>query len=299
MYPKSHLVFLGRKYTKPVVSVYQGVDAFEEWDRFASLSKPEQIERIKKLNIDVIIHVFPKKEIATIAKKAGILMRIGTSHRVYHLWTCTHRVAFSRKQSPLHESQLNFELLRPLGLKELPSMVQLLEYTHAFQVKNKHLPKPFDTLRDFFILHPKSQGSAREWPLEKYMKLAKDLSKKGETVVFTGTEPEGLLFRDQLPKNEAIIDATGKLTLDELIVLISKSKGLVACSTGPLHIAGFLGIRTVGLFSEKRPIHPGRWKALGADVKIVSNPDCVNCKNGKECSCLENISVSDVFTALQ
>jgi heptosyltransferase-3 len=48
---------------------------------------------------------------------------------------------------------------------------------------------------------------------------------------------------------------------------------LVACSTGPLHLAGVLGLQTIGIYSPKRPIHPGRWKAVGENVQIVVNDE--------------------------
>jgi ADP-heptose:LPS heptosyltransferase len=81
--------------------------------------------------------------------------------------------------------------------------------------------------------------------------------------------------------------------------LISKAHALVACSTGPLHIAGILGIRTVGLFSPRKPIHPGRWQPLGSNVRVVVKDEkCPNCALKKACNCIESISISHVFSAI-
>lgn len=182
-------------------------------------------------------------------------MRIGTSHRSFHLLSCSHRLNFSRKNSALHESQLNFQLLKPLGLTAIPSMEEVMSMTSAFKVEQCPLPDNLAGLLEknnkTVVLHPKSQGSALEWPLESYLKLANELVAKGYTVYFTGTEQEGDLFRSSLPINDNIIDLTGKLSLKELIYFISKVKNLVACSTGPLHIAGFLGVRAIGLFHQE------------------------------------------------
>ena len=149
------------------------------------------------------------------------------------------------------------------------------------------------------ILHPKSQGSAREWPIEKYIELTIELTKRNFAVFFTGTEAEGAAFRNQLPVHPNIIDTTGKLSLDELIAFISKVDYLVACSTGPLHIAGYLGVNTIGFFVPKRPIHPGRWKALGPRVSILVNDEnCAKCKKKGECNCIADISVERVVELL-
>ena len=56
------------------------------------------------------------------------------------------------------------------------------------------------------------------------MLLAKELVSKGETVIFTGTEEEGAFFRNDLPTDKLIIDSTGKLSLEQLMVLIKALK---------------------------------------------------------------------------
>ena len=126
-----------------------------------------------------------------------------------------------------------------------------------------------DENRMNIVLHAKSQGSAVEWGVDKFIELAKTLDSNNATIFFTGTEKEAQFFREMLPNSENIIDLSGKMTLDDLISFIANSDALVAASTGPLHIAGISGIRTIGLFSKKKPIHAGRWKPLGNQVVIL------------------------------
>ncbi|MFZ9029542.1 MAG: glycosyltransferase family 9 protein, partial [Crocinitomicaceae bacterium] len=102
-----------------------------------------------------------------------------------------------------------------------------------------------------------------------------------------------------LPKNVLLFDSTGKLTLQELITMIGGANGLVACSTGPLHIAGILDRKAIGIFSPRKPIHPGRWQPLGNESKaLVFDQECPNCKKGEDCGCLEDISVKTVLSEL-
>ena len=298
-FPNAEIVFLGKGYTKAVVESFDSVDHFEDWNNYLNVPKTEKIQQFRALAADVIIHVFPDREIASLARKARIPMRIGTSHKAYHLLTCTHRVSFTRRKSGLHESQLNHELLRPLGLIEIPKLEELIETTSHFKIASVELPSAFSALKNYTILHPKSQGSAKEWPVGNYMNLATELAKQGKTVVFTGTEDEGKQFRNEIPKDKNILDSTGKLTLQQLMTLIKEANNIVACSTGPLHIAGYLGVNTVGLYSPKRPIHPGRWKALGKNVKIiVFDENCEPCANEKDCDCILEIEVERVLKSL-
>jgi heptosyltransferase-3 len=301
--PGVELIYLGKNYTKPVVDCFSVIDEFVDWNRIEGLPTSQRIEALHELHASAIIHVFPNKDIAALAKKAKIPMRIGTSHRTYHLLTCSHRLNFTRKSSPLHEAQLNFELLRPFGLTEIPSLEIVSEMVSAFKPVQVELPKNIDEMLSAalktVVLHPKSQGSAVEWPMQSYAELANKLADNGYTVFFTGTEKEGELYRKDLPNNPSIIDLSGTMSLEQLIVFIGKMQNLVACSTGPLHIAGFLGVRTIGLFSPRKPIHPGRWQALGSNVSIlVNDPECPICKKKKTCDCIQSISVERVLAEI-
>jgi len=86
------------------------------------------------------------------------------------------------------------------------------------------------------------------------------------------------------------------LTLPQLIKLCALSEGLVACSTGPYHLSAVFGNKAIGLFSTRKPIHPGRWSALGENaVALVYDENCPKCKKGKKCNCIEKIEVDRVI----
>lgn len=300
-YPTCRVTFLCRSYTAPIVRKYQAVDAVIVLDEFNTLDKKAQIDWLTQQQFDSIIHVFPNKKIARRAKSAKIKDRIGTSHRIFHWFTCTILPNFTRKKSTLHEAQLNFELLRPFGLVELPTMKQLNDSCQHFVSEKLAFPFVLPEIAEqkIICLHPKSQGSAKEWPIENYITLTHFLLEKNYIVCFTGTENEGKLFRHLLPIHQRCIDTTGQLTIDELCWLIHESTALVACSTGPLHLAGMIGIRAVGLFSPKKPIHPGRWKPLGAQsTALVFDEDCATCHANQPCNCIELISPKKVLAAL-
>jgi ADP-heptose:LPS heptosyltransferase len=294
-FPAAEIIFIGKNYTRPVVACFPAIDDFWDIDELLNLPIASQLD---KLQADCIIHLFPNKKLAFLAKKARIPLRIGTSHRVFHLFTCNERPNFTRKKSSLHESQLNFHLLAPLGINEIPSF-EALQQLVQFNAIETELPSWLPLSKDeVVILHPKSKGSALEWPLEKYMDLASQLADSGKTVCFTGTEQEGIQFRHLIPVHARIVDSTGKLSLEQLIYFIAQSNALVACSTGPYHIAGLSGIHALGLFSMRRPIDPGRWRAIGPKAAfVVFDASCAACKKGTKCTCIENIAVS-TLTAL-
>lgn len=301
-YPKSKIYFLGRTYTKDVVALSEYVDEFINYDAIEKLPEAEQIQQLKEINADVCVHVFPKKEIASLVKKAGITWRVGTTNRLYHWFTCNKLISLSRKNSDLHESQLNLKLLSFLNVDTDVSLKKMPEY-YGFT----KIPELNDAYKDLIdpsklniILHPKSKGSAKEWGLANFEKLIYALPEERYKIFISGTEQDGTLMQDFLKQNSHAVDLTGKLSLQQFIAFIYACDALVAASTGPLHIAAALGKTAIGLFSPKRPIHPGRWMPVGKQAcYLVFDEDCKNCKDKKDCDCITHITPQQIINVLE
>ena len=293
--PQSQITFIGKKYTEAVIKSSRHIDIF--LDREDVIASPELLKSIKA---DVIIHVFPDKEIAKTAKKAGIPLRIGTSHRLFHLLYCNKLVNFSRKNSPLHEAQLNCKLAEPLGIT-IPSLAEIPLY-YGMEA-SAQTEVSLNTNKFNLILHPKSKGSAREWPLEYFEALIKNLPEELFSIYITGTEKEGELIKQQHPSifnYKHVTDLTGKFSMEGLINFINQADGLVACSTGPLHIAAALGKYACGIYPPMKPLHPGRWAPLGKKAMyIVLEKDCFDCKKNMNCTCIQSILPTQVLDVVK
>ena len=112
-----------------------------------------------------------------------------------------------------------------------------------------------------------------------------------------GTEEEGIEIRKkiQFDRYKNLKDMTGKLSLNELISFINSCDGIIAASTGPLHIASALGKLSIGLYPPIRPMHPGRWAPIGNFSSfIVKDKNCSKCRSKQRCKCLESITPEEV-----
>ena len=300
--PQSKLIFLGRNYTKDVIALSEYVDEFVSYDDVLKLSATEQIDAFKKLNATHIIHVFPVKEIAHLAKKAGIRDRIGTTNRLWHWFTCNVKISLSRKNSDLHEAELNTKLLTPFGITKeftLEELASAYGFTKVSELEKVHLDL-IDKTKTSIILHPKSKGSAREWGLDNFSSLITQLDKTKHQIFISGTTQEGELVKDLIAKHPEAIDLTGKLSLQQFIAFISQCDVLIAASTGPLHIAAALGKKAIGLFAPMRPIHPGRWKPIGKQANyLVLNKDCSDCRKTMNCHCIREIKTMEVIKLIE
>ncbi len=284
-FPDCKISFIGKSYTKPLILCSKYVDKF--------LDREDIIAGKIKLKADAIVYIFPDKAMAIAALKAGINNRIGTSHRWFHWLTCNRLVNFTRKNSVLHESQLNAKLLKPLGINQ---EFTLAELGNLYGIENEnHYSK---SEKQKLIFHPKSNGSAREWKLENYFQLAQIIDHTKYDIFVTGTAAEGDKIKAEMPdffEKSNAIDMTGKFSLTELIAFIKKANALIACSTGPLHIASAFGIHAIGFFPAIKPMHAGRWQPIGNKVKVFAlDNNCSDCKNDSICACINSISANEV-----
>lgn len=302
-YPSASVIFLGRTYTRDVILLSEHVSEFINADDLDKLSNEEALAKLKDLNVDVIVHVFPNAKFASLAKAAKVPLRVGTTNRIFHWWTCNKKIALSRKNSNLHEAQLNLKLLSFLNRPTDVKLSDLAEY-YGLQVPERNdLPElPATKGKKRVILHPRSKGSAREWGLPNFLALIALLPADKFQIYISGTSQDAASMSDfitEATQFSHVTDLTGKLNLQQFIYFISKADALVAASTGPLHIAAALGNKAIGVFSPRRPIHPGRWAPLGPQATaIVFDEHCPVCAQGKECDCISNIKPQRIATLL-
>ena len=257
--PNTRIVFIGRSYTQAIVEACPYVDEFLNFDKHAE----------SNLNVEACVFAFPDAEVMKWVKAQGVKKRIATGSRIASWKFTNDRVFFSRKNSDLHESQLNFHLLYPFGLRDIPA----LEEIRAWHVLKPQVESPIqlEPNKRSVVFHMLSKGSALNWSLHQYQELAALLPPADFNIYITGTEEEGVRIRKDFRFDSHIIDLTGKLYLPQLIAFISSCETLVAASTGPLHIASAVGIRAIGLYPSKRPMHPGRWMPLGANATYLED----------------------------
>ncbi|WP_426493209.1 glycosyltransferase family 9 protein [Hymenobacter sp. 102] len=309
LFPGCRVLLLGRTYTQAVAKACPWLDGFINFDELRQLPAAAQLAALQATAADTILHVFPNKLLAALARKAGIRQRVGTRSRWFHWLTCNHLVALSRRHSPLHEAQLNLQLLRSVGemtvlpLTEVASLVKLQPVVplrlELRQLLNARQPGQLNV-----ILHPRSRGSAREWGLAHFGTLARLLHQAGHRVFITGTAAEGEELREWLTEHQPFLAAelTGQLELPEFLAFIATADGLVAGSTGPLHLAAALGRHALGLYPPIRPMHPGRWAPLGlhAEYLIFDKPDCQECRTQPAaCTCIKALEPVQVLARVQ
>ncbi len=267
-------VFLGRAYTRPLLEASDAVDEVLDWDGVADAPLGVRRDLLRAARPDAILHVFPRAGVAWAALAAGVPRRVGTTHRWYHWATCNLREPLERRDSPLHEAQLNVRLARAfLGADDLALPAASLA-AFAGLAPRVAVPEGVRPLlapdRFTLVVHPGSSGSAGTWPLARWRALVDGLAPERFRVLVTGSAEEGGAMRgwlDGLPAH--VHDLTGRLELAELLAVLAAAGGVVAASTGPLHVGALLGRHALGLYATVRPVHAGRWGPLGPRAEVL------------------------------
>ncbi|MEO6524542.1 MAG: glycosyltransferase family 9 protein [Mucilaginibacter sp.] len=266
--PEVIISFLGRGYTKPIVDACSAVDHFIDHDELVLMTEQEQIANIRARNIDVIVHAFIKTTVARLGKKAGIPIRIGITSKNSHFLYCNRLIRLSRGKSFLHEAQRPIFLLRAIGIDHVPTQGTLAySYRDHFKPATElpeRLSQHLKADKFNLILHPKSNGSGREWHMDRFKALINKIPASKFNIIITGSPKEALLFEDwvkDMPAN--VTDLSGKMSLAELVAFIFKADGLLASGTGPVHIGAASGIHTLGLFPISWAMNAIQWAPLG------------------------------------
>ncbi len=95
-------------------------------------------------------------------------------------------------------------------------------------------------------VHPGASTPEKRWPLERFADVARILSTRDGTRVMTFTDPAG--YGAPLGRIANAIEV--KAGLREMIALISQCSVLIGNDSGPMHLAGALGVPTVAVFGS-------------------------------------------------
>jgi ADP-heptose:LPS heptosyltransferase len=297
----TNVTFLVAEHVAPIVDLCPWVD---DCLTIAKAQDPSSIvAALRERAFDTAICLYPRPHVASWLKQAGIPVRVGTSRRWYS-YRFNRRVNLPRASSGRHERDLNLELLRGLGWKDLDVSDPLCVPTQDSQRTARILLEKagIDAANQAYaVVHPGCGGSARNWKPERYHRLCQTLKENGLTILVTGSDSEQQVAADVVGETEdGIVSLAGATDLTTLAALLQQASVFVGPSTGPMHLAAAVGTPLVALFGPVRTTGPGRWGPLGTGHQVFLPPvetcDCRidHCRVG---DCMDMIDVQAVAQA--
>lgn len=157
----------------------------------------------------------------------------------------------------------------------------------------------------FVLFHPWPSGiqkELKEWPGERWVELSKRMADAGYVVALSGgpgDAPRSRALADSC--RVSVVDLAGRLSLPQLVDVISSSSCVVSVNTGTMHLAAAAGAPTVAL---NGPTSELRWGPVGPRT-ISVNSSFSGCGyldlgweyKGRRPDCMLGISVDDVEEA--
>lgn len=306
-YPNGSIAALTRDYTRDIA--LSRPDLIDEVISFEAPTSHVPYRLFGKLTcelktrrFDLAIIAFSNFTVAALIAISKIPIRIGPASKLAQIFL-THRIRQNRSESDRGESEYNLELLGPLGI----------EPCRDFQLKTDRKLDPRKLFPDYengdllIGIAPNCGGSALNWPPERYGELI-DLLASGKwresKIVLIGAPTDEDAIDRALGKS--LRHASARLakyitdgSIRDLLGALQSLSILIAPSTGPLHLASALGIKTVGLYSDIKTQSPKRWGPLGANSRVLT-PNSVAGKSSTDAPTdpMMLITATDVADAL-
>jgi ADP-heptose:LPS heptosyltransferase len=307
-FPQAKITALVSPYAQEIVRNHPAIDGVElvaPGEGFFSIAG-----RLKKMEADVFLALYPRPKLALAAWWAGIPLRIGTAFRWY-AFAFNHRIKVHRSLCERHEADYNLDLARVLNPLKIASKIifPVSKEDQAFAddlLKEKGIP--FSAR--FVAVHPGHKGSALNWKPQRYAEAVTRLCAQDTRVVVTAGPDEtaliakvrGFLGPEAL-KNKPVL-LIGECTLPQLAAVYQRADVFLSGSTGTMHLAAAVGTPTVALFCPIPATTPVRWGPWGnrSTILMPEGLTCPDCQAGK---CLkpghdpmDAISVERVLKAL-
>jgi len=147
------------------------------------------------------------------------------------------------------------------------------------------LPRVLPT--DFVVLNIGATKPANRWMPENFAALALRIHDCYglQSVLTGGIEDIPMAKAIQTAADGAVFNLAGRTTLPELVSVLDRAIAVVACDTGPMHLAVALGKKVLALFgpSDHRRTGPYKGKVIRARIscgpcsrKICDLPKCMD-----------------------
>lgn len=282
--------------------IAQGLDFFASHSvparQFKSFSKvwswsefKRMVDEIKKLSPDRAIVFHAPWWVSLAVFCAGVPVRVGVLSKLQSFLFFNKGIRQKRSRAEKHEAHYGLELVEAASGKNL-DFKNLKPLKLASGLQKTDLQKW--NLTSYIVVHPGMAGSALNWPTPKYIEFIREISKTKNVVVTCG--PLDQKFVDPIKaefRNSSQVKVLEGLSLKELMLVLENSEGVLAPSTGVLHLAASSGVPSLGIYSPIGVERAIRWGPRGIKADSLT-PEAQN-NNFDPATVMDTLSVDTVL----
>ncbi|MCB9899333.1 MAG: glycosyltransferase family 9 protein [Planctomycetes bacterium] len=322
-HPGVHVTFLTFAGQAPLVGRLPNVDEVLVVPRtdpvrlFAAV--PGLLWRLRRARFDVVIDLeFYSRLSNLVSWGSGARRRIGFFVRARWRGSLLTDPVYFNPTRPYGEAVL--ALLRPLGLFDerepgpaaplVPPLVSSAEHEDAW---TRLVTLGVPSRGTIVVVNPNASDLCveRRWPAERFGALVKRFAREVAHVdrfVFIGAPADAPAVAEVLRSVDPsmlprCLDLSGRTTLVELMVLLTRASLLISNDSGPMHLAAALSLPTISFFGPETPalygpvgarhlvFYAGHWCS---PCLSVYNAKIAMCNGENEC--MRRIGLDDVIS---
>lgn len=202
------------------------------------------VRKLRQRKFDLAFQCRPHAREYALLALSGARRRVGLAKPGWDR-ALTDAIAFD--DSVLQKKDAWLRLLEPFGGPreiETPTLsVSSDEQLWATEFLRTNGADPSNLL---VAIHPGASVPEKRWPIERFEEVAHSLAARTNVDVLAFIEPEG--YGSALGGIDGVIPV--KVELREMMALLARCDLMVCNDSGPMHIAGALGVATVAVFGS-------------------------------------------------
>lgn len=311
-FPQSNIYYVVEEKFREIAELIPGVHQVISVPTQMSIKEHFRFRKqMNSLALDAVVDFHSGPKSALLTRISGAKMRIGykTPNRN---WAYTHLT--SRKldaSSPTHSTFNQAKLLEHLGITVTGTTIPL--YPPIANVENNVTQEIKNLLENEtgnfkkIVIHVGAGNSFRDWGIENFSGLIERLTGDRVMVILVGHSEEekkkGVYLAAQhgLKKAKQVLDLTGRLSIADMLFLISRVNVYFGVDSGPLHLASLTQTPLVALYGPNIPEISGPWRKKDVDI-IQLSLTCRPCAQRKciydTIKCMKNIKTDVVYEAI-
>jgi len=266
-FPDSFVAVLVRKYTQDIYINNPNVDEIILIDDCDNSLKSffRKVKELRSYKFTHSLTLLPTERLNYLLFFAGIPYRVGVGHKFYQFITFTKYVSRNKYIPLRHEADYCMDLARKIGVQtDDPSTEIFLTNEEKISVSEKR-NKYLDGKKYLIGIHTTSGNSAPNWSIKTYKELIEKLSQR-EYLKIIVTDDK---VPDEIKSIDNVLYPNLGLKLRESFLNFSVLDLLISASTGPMHIAAALKVKTLSMFCPMTACSPKLWGPKGNNSVIV------------------------------
>ncbi len=278
IHPNSMIYFIASSKMTELLSHSKAIDVVLPYDKHSHNKGiggfQELVEKIRGEKIELILapHRSARTSLITFFSKPRFSVSYKTSSLKF-LYSKTVEYKF-----PYHEIERNLELLSVFEDLTFPIDLPKVEFEFPENLHNKIvslLGNSFEN-KNYITIAPGSVWKTKQWKIEGFSFVAKELIKEGFSVFLIGSGTDWLLC-DEISRNSGALNLAGETTLLESLYIIKDTKLLITNDSSPTHFASLMNSPCLTIYGPTIPEFGFYPRSQRSKIIQISKLECRPC----------------------